>query len=1169
MVFSIFARFPILVSLGLSGGLLISGCAKTNGDEASQSPLTAQSVETVSAGIFSPDIHDWPHDISDVAPDPRVEYGRLDNGMRYAILPVADIHGTISVQLNMDVGYNHEAEGLYGIAHLLEHIAFRGKRGEKDGSVIHELQAGGVGYGNDLNGYTQADNTYYRINLSAAGKTTVNDALKSLKTLIDLSGLNQENMEAEKRIVLAELKVRDTVERRAARSYRAFERPNNPRETVEGIGTEDSLDAITLKDLEDFKAEHYLPKHALLVIVGDVDLKRSKRDIAKIFSEWPAAESNAARRDSSTQGPISKVEDVVSFRDPKARTQLNALQHRPRAWQGDSFEARKRTIVQRLVNSVVESRIDQRVEAEPQVNWINLTRKSTKAHDLIGVRLAARDFPVAMTIFEEERRKAVEFGFTQEELDYAIAKKRAPFDRRDTSADTIQAWSEANNIRSRFTGGNVYNASSQELAIIDEISAGLNLEDFNLAARDMWSDFEPKYWSQSKADMTGKIANVKAARLDVAERVLSAPVAVTDTSFQFVEFDEIGKIKSRDVERSGKTQRLLFENGVRLNYKVRDDEPDNILITLNLRDPGSEMVETNYAAISEKVLQISRADIKGADAYHMDRQFVGTQTDFGLYLFEDRLVLYLSTTPESLQDGLDLMSSFLVSFDPESKDFKKKFKERIKAVKNSGRRSPVTEGLLEIRFAYSGQSAPQRSMFANSYVINSLINADIDRIIKKGTIEVGVVGDFDAQALETAFASSVGAVPRRPGVTTEPVQTNESVTLIEPGLSTLTYAGSADQMALFYCHPESVSAFEPRFSQANLLSKIAQNRLRENLRVELGISYSPQVYRHANNVFPNLGFVCLYAQFDPVNERPAHDSFRSVISSLQDTPITKAELERAREPLLSQVDRYGEASAIDVHFVSRAYSNPGLSIKQDSDVKALKAVKLKSLKARARELYDLSNYHVFRVQHFQGGRAIKKTALEIESYLGFTDSQLAVGKHLLGSSDKGEVEKGIETLNQAGAQGSKEAYLELGKFHASEFSNYTLKRRDLKAAATAFELAGPSAESAYRLSSIYFHNFDVFPDVKDETIIELAREGAEGGLAEGQYYLAERLKDGTLVERDEIGALKWALISNHTKRGVLAIDDEKGIARFVTGLPEADIQAAQAQAEDWVAKTKG
>ena len=63
----------------------------------------------------------WQFDRSDLAPDPRIRFGVLANGMRYAILPNRTPSGAVSVRLLVRVGATN---GAPGEAHYLEHMAF-------------------------------------------------------------------------------------------------------------------------------------------------------------------------------------------------------------------------------------------------------------------------------------------------------------------------------------------------------------------------------------------------------------------------------------------------------------------------------------------------------------------------------------------------------------------------------------------------------------------------------------------------------------------------------------------------------------------------------------------------------------------------------------------------------------------------------------------------------------------------------------------------------------------------------------------------------------------------------------------------------------------------------------------------------------------------------------
>src|SRR4051812_7356678 len=56
----------------------------------------------------------WPHETSDLKPDPAVTWGRLENGLRYAILPHATPPGYASVMLLVQVGSHFERRGELG-----------------------------------------------------------------------------------------------------------------------------------------------------------------------------------------------------------------------------------------------------------------------------------------------------------------------------------------------------------------------------------------------------------------------------------------------------------------------------------------------------------------------------------------------------------------------------------------------------------------------------------------------------------------------------------------------------------------------------------------------------------------------------------------------------------------------------------------------------------------------------------------------------------------------------------------------------------------------------------------------------------------------------------------------------------------------------------------------
>src|SRR4051812_34340107 len=73
--------------------------------------------------LLSPRSGRWAHEVpkQTLAPDPRVTWGRLDNGFRFALLPHKGAPGRVTLQLIVLAGSLDERADELGIAHYIEH----------------------------------------------------------------------------------------------------------------------------------------------------------------------------------------------------------------------------------------------------------------------------------------------------------------------------------------------------------------------------------------------------------------------------------------------------------------------------------------------------------------------------------------------------------------------------------------------------------------------------------------------------------------------------------------------------------------------------------------------------------------------------------------------------------------------------------------------------------------------------------------------------------------------------------------------------------------------------------------------------------------------------------------------------------------------------------------
>ncbi|MFZ4594935.1 MAG: M16 family metallopeptidase, partial [Verrucomicrobiaceae bacterium] len=91
----------------------------------------------------------WPQEGSDLKAEGTATFGRLDNGLRYVILPNTEPPGRASVRLYMDVGSMMEADDQQGMAHFLEHMAFNGSKNFAAGQMVEYFQRLGMSFGAD------------------------------------------------------------------------------------------------------------------------------------------------------------------------------------------------------------------------------------------------------------------------------------------------------------------------------------------------------------------------------------------------------------------------------------------------------------------------------------------------------------------------------------------------------------------------------------------------------------------------------------------------------------------------------------------------------------------------------------------------------------------------------------------------------------------------------------------------------------------------------------------------------------------------------------------------------------------------------------------------------------------------------------------------------------
>ncbi len=217
----------------------------------------------------------------------RAEVSHLPNGLTVIMLEDHSFP-LVSVQMLYKSGSAAEMTGKTGLAHFMEHLAFRGSRNfpnERATELIYDA-------GGEWHGYTAMDQTTYFSTMPKDGLDLLLriEADRMARTIIDPASI-----EAEKGAVITELHsyendpasvLQDAVTRTAIQAH-PYGSPM--------AGYVSDVRELTAEDARDYYESHYAPGNAVLAIAGDFAPSEARSLVSRDFADVPARQVAQSR----------------------------------------------------------------------------------------------------------------------------------------------------------------------------------------------------------------------------------------------------------------------------------------------------------------------------------------------------------------------------------------------------------------------------------------------------------------------------------------------------------------------------------------------------------------------------------------------------------------------------------------------------------------------------------------------------------------------------------------------------------------------------------------------------------------------------------------------------------------------------------------------------------
>ncbi len=209
-----------------------------------------------------------------------IELSHLKNGLQIATDRIETVD-TVSLGIWVDVGTRHEPAEINGVAHFLEHMAFKGTERRNALAIAEEIEA----VGGHLNAYTSRESTAYYAKVL---KEDVPLALDILADILQHSTFEPEELERERTVILQEIgQANDTPDdiifdhfQECAFPDQAMGRPV--------LGRPEIIRRLGRDQVTTYLRDHYGARGMVLAAAGNLDHSRIVKLAEQLFADLPA-----------------------------------------------------------------------------------------------------------------------------------------------------------------------------------------------------------------------------------------------------------------------------------------------------------------------------------------------------------------------------------------------------------------------------------------------------------------------------------------------------------------------------------------------------------------------------------------------------------------------------------------------------------------------------------------------------------------------------------------------------------------------------------------------------------------------------------------------------------------------------------------------------------------
>ena len=926
------------------------------------SAAMAQTPQSAGQGASKP-APGWPQETSDLKPDPLIRFGRLPNGMRYALMHNATPSGQASFRLRFDAGSLMERDDQQGLAHFLEHMAFNGSTHVPTAEAVKILERLGLAFGADTNASTDWTETIYKFDLPKADNESLDTGLMLMREIGGELTIPQSAINTERGVVLSEERVRDDPSYRAYKAREDFFYPHQLISRRLPIGKVPVIQNATHALIADIYDKYFRPERATFIAVGDFDVDAMEAKVKARFGDWK--DPHPVGPEPQLGAPEQRGLQAKVYSEPGLQTSLQIGWMKAPDLAADTTAKRRRDIIERLGLEVLNRRLGRIARsdsppflaagagAEDETHSAKVTSLSVNANGL--------DWKKGLDAAVKEEKRIVQYGVLQGELDREIEDLRASLKQRADGQATRRTPTLANGVAASLDDKLVVTSPVQDLELYEGDVKGLKADEVNAALKKTFSGAGPLVFLETAAPVEESAVLDAYKAADAAP--VTAPQAVADKTWPYETFGAPGRVAERkEVPAAGATF-IRFANGVRLTVKPTAFRKDQIQVQVRIGDGLLDLPRDKPSAAWASSALIE-GGLKKVTAEELEQIMTKRIVDVRFGTDDDAFTLGGATRPADLDTELQILAAYATDpgFRPEAFD-----RVQTYALTQQDQIETTAGGVAGRDLSRLMHSNDQRWAYPTKPLIAMTKPDDLKALLApelaKGPVEVIVVGDTTIDKAIAAVASTFGALPPRPA----PVIAPDARKVVFPGPTAQpineTHKGRADQGYAVAAWPTTDLFADTRGARTiRVLVNVMQLRLIDTLRVAQGATYSPNATLEASEDYPGYGYIAARVETPPTKIQGFYDQVDKIAVDLRASGPTPDEMKRAVLPRIEALTKAMQTNEFWVQSLADAQTDPRRLDVALNQISQLQSITIEDVKKAADKWLDPAKEWRFQVR---------------------------------------------------------------------------------------------------------------------------------------------------------------------------------------------------------------